>query len=817
MTLCTFGSRFARIPKPGQEGDALEIAPWLEVFKAKHADDAHAWPYVRYEDGQVAAPIRVPARDPEGLVLCSLIFLDYDESTDHRWILERMVDIPEDSYLSKWAVIYPTKGGMRFVYRLDEPVAIDEYPEIVRGVAMDLFRLTKLKVDPTTDQWHRCFRLPMTTRNDGKAEGPTWEQPYFFEPLITDETVSPDELPRYPNQLPWKETSTTTVEAPTERPDVDSTVPEARIKLYKRSLRTSRFKEYLFENLAILPGRRDQTMMAMAAEVVGKCYIRVPECSAEEIYALMLPIALGFSDTDKAESSCDKLWRMVQHCWNGEVKKERDRNEKDALDRTSREQIIEAMLAKMPKSLVPNDPVDREMFARRHFCLQTAAGAFAITETGDYTTAALKTAQLPAYFNGALSMLDPDHFRTPQGRVLSGSEILNSFSTVVDYAEYIPDIKARSELVLKGDRKVVEVSPYALRSDLVEAAEFDKDVGEWLDSFHDSAKLKLWLASAVAIHRGPTAALFLKGPARAGKSMIALGVAECFGRRPVAGMHAFSEFNGGLVDSPVILVDEGLPERRSGMHTADLFRSLLTGAGVSTQKKFMDQNDSTVPYRIIMAANSYDMVTDLIGKRSLGSEDMDAFRERILVLEPGPGPSNYLDRMGNMAFTKDSPKGSWIGGSCRLARHIIKLYQTHFEENEFVRDGRRMLVEGRQHAAFTITFDLSGLGRDVAQALATNIQAFRENKGLRTLIGCMEIDDSGVWVRKWPFATANSQNPAQFARALERFCTAASRRSSIDMSTSFKVDMTKLIICADALGLSTKALREQSQAARGFV
>jgi len=271
-----------------------------------------------------------------------------------------------------------------------------------------------------------------------------------------------------------------------------------------------------------------------------------------------------------------------------------------------------------------------------------------------------------------------------------------------------------------------------------------------------------------------------------------------------------------LTESPIILVDEGLPKRRGGMDTCDLFRSLITGAGVSTQKKFMDQLDSTVPYRIVMAANSYDMVTDLIGRRSLGSEDMDAFRERILVIEPGPGPSNYLDRKGNMAFTSDSPSGSWIGGKCRLARHLIKLYLTHFEDTKFVRDGRRMLVEGQQHPAFTLTFDLSGLGREVVQALVINITAYREKRGLPSLIKCMEVDDSGVWIRKWPFSTANSPNAAQFARALERFCTSATRRSTVDMSTSYKVDTVKVLTCADALGLSTRSLRDHHQLVRGI-
>lgn len=820
MTLIVYGSRFARTPKPGQLGDALEVDDWKTVFETQHSTDAHAWAYTRYTDGRPDVQIRIPVDQgmpkTDGQVLFWFVFLDYDESNNHQELLELIESIPDEHPLAQYAALYPTKSGMRIVYRLSEPVVAEDFGPMVRGVAMELFRLTKLKVDATTDQWHRCFRLPSVTRSDGKADGPTWEQPYYFPPIITDWTVDPDDLPRSRDALPWKKGAALSLEDKAALPTDHDELSGIRKRFYKKALRGSRFTDYLFEDAVIQHGRRDQTLVAMASEVVATCFYKVPEASAQECFLLILPVTYSF-DPD-GEPWDQKLWRLVQHCWVGEEKKRKDREDRDAVERTTRESIIEKMLEKMPPGLVPNDPVDRELFAQRHFCLQTSAGAYVITETGDYSTTPLRIAQLPAYFNQpSMSCLDVNRFRTPQGKMLNGHDIVNSFSTVVDFARYQPSRELCSKLVIEGDRRIVEVSPFAIRSDLYESAELDQEVGEWLSKFHDHKTLELWLASALAIHRGPTAALFLKGPARAGKSMLAMGIAEAFGRRPVAGAQAFHDFNGALVDSPVILVDEGLPKRKSGMDTADLFRSLITGSGVSTQRKFQDSADSVTPYRIVMAANSYDMVTDLIGRRSLAGEDMEAFRERILVIEPGVGPTQYLDRRGNMAFTKDGPKGSWIGGACRLARHLIRLYQIHFEEQEFVRQGRRMLVEGQSHAAFTVQFDLSGHGREVVQALTDSITAHAEKRMMRQLTKCIEVEDSGVWVRKWPFATQNStSNPTQFARALERFCLPSSRRSPIDMSTSFKVDIAKVMVCADALGLPTKALRELDMKVSGI-
>lgn len=819
MTLCTYGGRFARTAKAGQVADPLEIDDWYQTFTTRHDFDAHAWPYVRYLGAEIAPPVRaaVSRGEPatEGSFLCNLIFLDYDESNEHAAILERLSELDADHWIGRWAAIYPTRGGMRIVYRLSEPVLPAEYGPIVRGVALELFRRTQLRVDPTTDQWHRCFRLPSVRRDDAKHSGPTWEEPYYFAPILTQDTIDPDVLPSVKERLPWGQ-STTRPEAQLEQPDIDTEVGQMRERLYRKALNNSRFRDYIFEHLEIQPGRRDQMLLGIASETVGKCYYKVPECSAEEIFALLVPIALGFADTDKGESSTAKLWRMIQHCWNGEVKKERERKEKEDVDRSQREVLLERMLQNMPEALVPNDHQEREAFAMKHICLQTVGGVFAINEEGEYGTQMLKSTQLPAYFNGGLSFVDPMRFRTPTGRMLSGQEILNEFSTVISDAIYIPGVHASAKLKLQGDSKVLEVSPFSLRQDLVETAAFDHEVDEWLNSFHDAELLKRWLASALALDRGPTAALFLKGPARAGKSMLAMAIAECFGTRPASAAQAFSDFNGALAATPVVLVDEGLPHRRGGLDTADLFRSLVTGSGVSTQKKFMDQLSSTVPFRIIFAANSYDMVTELIGKRSLGTEDKEAFRERILCIEPGPGPSQYLDRKGSMAFTVDDPKGSWIGGRCRLARHIIRLYQIEFLENSFVREGKRMLVEGKAHPAFTLAFDLSGLGREVVEALGKGIEAVANNRPAPGTTKSLEVEHGVVWIRKWPFCTNNSATPAHFAKALERFCTSHTRRSPIDMTVSYKLDIEKVITCADSLGLPTRGMRELQRQAQGI-
>lgn len=807
MTLCTFGLRLSRTPKADQEGDPLRIEPWDAVFTRKHSDDAHAWPYVRYMDGKPAAPVRVPKdhRELGGLVLCHFLFLDYDGGDDHATTLEKLQKIPEDLYLFRAACIHPTKGGMRIVYRLSEPLTTEEYGPAVRGISMDLARITGLKVDPCTDEWWRCFRLPMVTRDDKKAKGPTWDEPYFFPPLMSDAVVTPEELPTWAGQLPWDQKSRAMEVAPEQRPEV-ATVEEIRNRAYKKALRSCRFKDYIFNGMEILPGRRDQTILAMVGDVVDKTFKGVPESSAEEVYHLLLPAI----DTWAQGPDYEKLWRIIQHSWNGEIKKETDRAEKEAVDMTSREVITKEMLKWLPSHILPNDPLERREFLMRHYCLQTSTGAFVITPGGEYTRAPLRASQLPAHFNNGLQCMVDGGFRNKQGILIGGQEILNHYSINLDDVEYVAGMAPGAVLRAEGERRVLEVIPFALRQDLLDAAEFDKDCGDWLDSFNDSKLLQRWLAAALALHRGPVAACYLAGPARVGKSLMSMALAECFHAQPIPAAQAFSEFNGALLTSPVITVDEGLPTRITGVDTADLFRSLVTGTPVSTQKKYHDQINSRIPYRIMFAANSYDMVKKLIGKRTMEPQDRDAFRERILVIETGKRPADFLDSRGAMRFTKDHPKGAWLGGECRLARHMMKLYKIAFEEGSFEADGR-LLVEGRQHPAFTLSFDLSGAGRDVVDELTGDIAKIVSRKANNVeLFRCLQIQGSQVWLKKRPYvkflcvrAPARAE---QYSVALDRFLAGPTRVSPTDMTTQALVDLDKLLFCAAAEGLDTSTL-----------
>lgn len=813
-----FGSRFARKASP-EGGDPLKTCSWEDAFTQEFPDDAHAWPYLFYQDGVQCEPQwRMPANleGVEGTVLCNFLFFDLDDLS-HEEALDGLAKLPEDHYLRSMCCLYFTKGGIRLVYRLAEPVLPDEYGPIVRGMSVELWSRTSLRVDPSTDQWHRCFRLPRVQRDDDKSKGPTWLEGYWKEPALDlENTVHPDTLPVRREKLPWAETRAA-ARADDTRPHDDDQIPEARKKLYRTLLRVSRFKDYIFEPyVQIQPGRRDATIMAMSGEVVARSYSGVPESGPAEIYLLLYPVVESMPP-----DAPDKLWRLIQHSWTEQAKKETDRKEKLAHDATQRDVIVEKMLTCLPQDEVPNDTAARADFARRHYCLQTGATVFPVRKDGTYSNQGIRASQLPAHFNDGLQCLVENGFRNQQGAPLGGQEILNSYSTNVNSVEFVPGKKPETKLARIGDRYTLQVTPFCLRQDLVDDAQLDNEIGDWLDAFEGAEKLKRWLASAVAPHLGGTAALYLHGPARVGKSMLAQGIADCFQAPVVPGMQAFSEFNGALQQSPVIMVDEGLPTRLTGMDISDLFRSLVTGGPISVMRKHQDALTSKIPYRVIFAANSFDMVRQLIGRRTMSPQDRDAFRERILVIDTGTGPADYLDRRGAMEFTKHSAKGSWIGGECRLARHIIRLHQIMFEENSFERSGR-LLVEGEPHPSFTISFDLGGFGREVMDDLLSDSERIYTGRmNDPQLAMAMVFEDGVLWVSRRPYVKLKCKQNGHrdsnaYTTALDRFLLGKSRICPRTMGTQQAVDLTKLVYCAKNEGLAIHNIQPLLMKATGF-
>jgi hypothetical protein len=175
-----------------------------------------------------------------------------------------------------------------------------------------------------------------------------------------------------------------------------------------------------------------------------------------------------------------------------------------------------------------------------------------------------------------------------------------------------------------------------------------------------------------------------------------------------------------------------------------------------------------------------------------------------------------------MEFTKHHSRGSWIGGECRLARHIIRLYQLFFEENSFERSGR-LLVEGRPHPAFTLSFDLGGAGRDVVDELVESITKVTTGKlNSLELAKSMIIEGSTIWIARRPYVrlmcmTHSHRDSTGYSVALDRFLTTQIRTDPNTLSTQQAVDLKKLCYCAQSEGLNVAAIQPLMMKASGVL
>ena len=65
-------------------------------------------------------------------------------------------------------------------------------------------------------------------------------------------------------------------------------------------------------------------LLSMTGETVAKAYAGIPDAGPAEVFLFMLPVVMSLEKTGSEEWH-EKLWRLVQHSWSQEAKKETDR------------------------------------------------------------------------------------------------------------------------------------------------------------------------------------------------------------------------------------------------------------------------------------------------------------------------------------------------------------------------------------------------------------------------------------------------------------------------------------------------------------
>jgi hypothetical protein len=263
---------------------------------------------------------------------------------------------------------------------------------------------------------------------------------------------------------------------------------------------------------------------------------------------------------------------------------------------------------------------------------------------------------------------------------------------------------------------------------------FSHEVDEWLGAlFGTMAEAgREWLAHALSA-ASPICAINLHGASASGKGMLCQGISECFEKESPNDGRAMDRFNIGLLRSPVIWCDEGVPQIKGLGSTVDqMFRQLVSGGCLPVEGKMRDVIVADIYPRVIFTSNNVNIMQAIVGTRDLTEEDVRAIEQRLLSIHIGPGARRLLESKGAYAYTR-----GWVAGDGPsryvVANHVAWLHENRRPSSE---SSGRFLVEGQVRTELVRDLRLrSDAAQAVIRALARMLESTAPREGLHVAEG----------------------------------------------------------------------------------
>lgn len=713
--------------------------PWREAFERDWPTDAHvqlvavephdpAEPVFRLRKGIIPSVI-----EAGGSVLLRWIGVEWDtgKGDEHvPWTREawdsfadrlaeaKVASAAFASLLARVAAEYATRKGYRWFFRLEPPVDAPLGEAVARGVRA-IFLAAGIDVDEKCADWTRLFRLPSVIR-DGTA---TRGDPFWFPPILSDVALDPREI----------EPVGVAARA-TKRIDEEQPEPEAALALVeeydeaKNSWRKTPFGKEAHESLKghdcfdaifgmempeIPEGERHDTIKGWIAQAAN--YLPT-ESTAAQVFGLFVRVAQQLEDEsdDERRNFLDETWRLVVDLWGKELasreEKEKEKQEKKRQEETRQIETGADVFAGV-RSWHPALPLDPpkalEWIKRRAVAVTRTGDHYVLGRNGRYSLSPVrfKSQLIPQVIQqgmGGIIAIKKKMDDSDRERFARYDEIINDQS--VNVAEVVARAQVEGGYFENPEEEHPKLVVSLFRRNPKLEPKYDERVDEWL--FHFAGKnakgaslherLNRQIGLFMAFEKGAVCLMSFKCAPGAGKKLLAHGFMETLERPHLAtGRDLVNDFNGGLLRSPFVNANEGLPSSEIGSaHVADVVRMLVTADVFYVNEKNIPALTIRFPYRLILTANNRGILLALSQNRDLEPHDRDALAQRIQHYEPGDAPTKFLQSRGDEKFTR-----GWIAGDGNspsqfvVARHFLWLFEQHGRNAEPI-DKHGLLMAG---------------------------------------------------------------------------------------------------------------------------
>lgn len=311
----------------------------------------------------------------------------------------------------------------------------------------------------------------------------------------------------------------------------------------------------------------------------------------------------------------------------------------------------------------------------RNLILGTPAGYFLKKGDGKETT---YVGPLMREFvvNAARDLL-PVPTTTEEGKELSLSALMRQYGRTPLHTKY--------SYVVARSCFYEETSAFVQRAGVPKTwkPEFNQHIATWLKLFGgDKHEVLLdWLATLHDLSK-PTAALALLGLSGAGKDLFIDGVSAIWGGRRTEFHRAIGTFNASLLDSPIVVGNEGLrtPSKYEGGSVMDALKEMVSGTSRDVEAKYARAVPLEGAVRVIIATNN---TGSFHLDKQPNESDLAALNDRVLFIRPTGEARPFLEALGGREATE-----AWVAGG-GLPRHIEWL-----RRGRQVARGKRFLIQG---------------------------------------------------------------------------------------------------------------------------